>query len=263
MTPGMLPRSPRPLRVHRAIAPALGALALCCALAACERAPAPAQPAPAPASPPAAAAPAAAAPVAAPAPAEAPGAPTASNAPASAVRGVLDLFAGDAPTWEVFAAQPDVTWFDREPVPAPGALGGEDARSRSGRIGWSDTDPPPGNLPPETEAGVTLTGRDAVEQVAFRKARPSTAYEAAIRAQLGADVQLARIADRCARAPGSQRPDRRGTAFFEVRIGSRAPLYMQGSADADGGNTGPGNTTFEFTRTRPDARIRDMGCVAG
>lgn len=262
MIPGMFPQPPRHPRVHRAIAPALRALALCCALVACERAPAPAQEAPAPASPPAAA-PAAAAPVAAPAPAEAPGAPTASNAPASAARGVLDLFAGDAPTWEAFAAQPDVTWFDREPVPAPGALGVEDARSRSGRIAWVDTDPPPGNLPPETEAGVTLTGRDAVEQVAFRKARPSTAYEAAIRAQLGGDVQVARIADRCAHALGSQRPDRRSTAFFEVRVGSRAPLYMQGSADADGGNTGPGNTTFEFTRTRPDARIRDMGCVAG
>lgn len=241
------PRSPR------AIVPALFALSLCCALAACERSSAPAQDTPAP-TPAPTAEPAAAEPVVAPAPAPAPA--EAPNTPASAARGVLDTFAGDAPTWDAFAAQPDVTWFDREPV-ADG-----DSRSRGGRIAWVDTDPPPAPLPPETEAGLTLTGHEAVEQVAFRKARPSTDYEAAIRAQLGGDVQIARIADRCAHAFGSQRPDRRGTAFFELRIGAQAPLYMQGSADADGGNTGPGNTTFEFTRMRPDARIQGMGCVA-
>lgn len=244
----MSSRTPLAPRVMR---PALLALWLCCALAACDRAPAPAQdtPAPAPAAEPAAAEPAVAA-APAPTPAEAP------NTPASAARGVLDTFAGDAPTWDAFAAQPDVTWFDREPV-ADG-----DSRSRGGRIAWVDTNPPPAPLPPETEAGLTLIGHDAVEQIVFRKANPSSDYETAIRAQLGGDVQVTRIADHCAHAFGSQRADRRDTAFFELRIGTHVPLYMQGSADADGGNTGPGSTTFEFTRTRPDARIQGMGCVA-
>ena len=169
---------------------------------------------------------------------------------------MLNTFAGDAPTWDAFAAQPDVTWFDREPV-ADG-----ESRSRGGRIAWVDTNPPPAPLPPETEAGLTLIGHDAVEQVVFRKANPSSDYETAIRAQLGGDVQVTRIADHCAHAFGSQRADRRDTAFFELRIGTHVPLYMQGGADADGGNTGPGSTTFEFTRTRPDARIQGMGCVA-
>lgn len=233
----------------RALAASLLALSLCCVLAACERAPAPAQDTPAPAVEAPAVEPVAA-PTPAPAPADAP------STPASAARGVLDIFAGDAPSWDAFAAQPDVTWFDREPVAAG------DARSRSGRIAWVDTDPPPGGLPPEKDAGVTLIGHDAVEQVAFRKARPSSDYETAIRAQLGSDVRIARIADHCVHAFGSQRAGRLDTAFFELRIGAGAPLYMEGRANRDGGNTGPGDTTFEFGRTRPDARIQGMGCVA-
>jgi len=240
-------------RGSRAVATSLLVLSLCGVLAACERAPAPAHETPAQASTPATEAPVAepaAAPAPAPAPADVP------NTPPSTARGVLDTFASAAPTWEAFAAQPDVTWFDREPV-ADG-----DSRSRAGRIAWVDTDPPPAPLPPETEAGLTLIGHDAVEQVMFRKARPSNDYETAIRAQLGGDVQVTRIADQCAHAFGSQRADKLDTAFFEVRIGSDAPLYMEGRANRDGGNTGPGDTTFGFTRTRPDARIQGMGCNA-
>jgi hypothetical protein len=241
------------------------ALSLCCALVACERAapPAPAAvpDAPAPATVPAATTPAGTPPAAA-APAMPPEAPPAQAPAASAARGVLQAFAGDAPGWDAFAGVAGVTWSDPEPVASPGALGFEDARSRSGKIAWVDTDPPPGGLPPKTEAGVTLIGRDAVEMAAFRKSAPSNDYEASIRAQLGADVQVTRIADRCARMPGTSRPDRRDTAFFEVRLGTGAPLYMEGKADKDGGNTGPGSTTYEFTRTRPDARIHEMGCVA-
>ncbi len=251
----------RSSRGHRVVAATLLALSLCGVLGACERTEAPApssaqdastsRPAPVPAP---AEAPAAPAPVAGP---EAPPAQA-----ASAARGVLQTFAGDAPGWNAFAGIAGVTWSDAEPVASPGALGFEDARSRSGKIAWVDTDPPPGGLPPETEAGVTLIGRDAVEMAAFRKAAPSNDYEASIRAQLGADVQITRIADRCARMPGTTRPDRRDTAFFEVRLGTGAPLYMEGKADKDGGNTGPGSTTYEFTRIRPDARIHEMGCVA-
>lgn len=237
------------------------ALSLCGALVACKRADtAAAEAAPAaapatPADPPPAAAPATA-------PASAPEPMAAPAQAASGARGVLQAFAGAGAGWEPFAGVPGVTWSDAQPVAAPGALGFEDARSRSGKIAWVDTDPPPGGLPPETEAGVTLLGRDAVELAAFRKAAPSNDYEASIRAQLGADVQVTPIADRCTRMPGTSRPDRRDTAFFEVRLGTGAPLYMEGKADKDGGNTGPGSTTYEFTRTRPDARIHDMGCVA-
>lgn len=254
--------SRNPSRSPRTATFTLLALALCGVLAACERAATPApdaspMPPPAPTAAPATPseavpAPPATAPEAAPPPAQA----------VSAARGVLQAFAGDAPAWDAFAGVAGVTWSDAEPVASPGALGFEDARSRSGKIAWVDTDPPPGGLPPETEAGVTLIGRDAVEMAAFRKAAPSNDYEASIRAQLGADVQVTRIADRCARMPGTSRPDRRDTAFFEVRLGTGAPLFMEGKADKDGGNTGPGSTTYEFTRTRPDARIHEMGCVA-
>lgn len=256
--------SRKTFRSPRATTATLLALSLCCALAACERAATPAAdatPTPAPAPAAAAVTPSATPPAeATPAPvADAPAPPATA---ASAARGVLQAFAGDAPAWDAFAGVAGVTWSDVEPVASPGALGFEDARSRSGKIAWVDTDPPPGGLPPETEAGVTLIGRDAVEMAAFRKAAPSNDYEASIRAQLGADVQVTRIADRCARMPGTSRPDRRDTAFFEVRLGTGAPLFMEGKADKDGGNTGPGSTTYEFTRTRPDARIHEMGCVA-
>jgi hypothetical protein len=237
------------------------------ALAACERA------AP-PTTPEAAATPA---PVAAPAAPDVPAAPVAPAAEPAAVEAgsgaradaasppvlaALEAFASGEPAWASYAAIPGVTWNEAEPVPSPGALGAEDARTRTGKLAWVQTAPVPPGLVPEREAGITLVGRDGVETLAFRKFRPSTDYDAALRAQIGDGASIRLIADRCVRVGGTARANTRGTAFYEVRIGARAPIYLEGNADRDGGNRGPGSTTYEFTRARPDARIADMGCTA-
>jgi hypothetical protein len=182
-------------------------------------------------------------------------------ADARPMRAALDVFVTASPGWDAFAGIAGVTWNQAAPVPAPGAYGAEDTRTRTGVLSWIDTAPPPG-IAPEDQAGITLVGRETVESVAFRKFRPATDYEASIRAQVGDDARLTLIADRCARVYGTRRANRRGTAFYELRIGPGAPLYMEGNADRDAGKLGPGYTTYEFTRRRPDARIVDMGCVA-
>ncbi len=246
------------------------ALAASLTLAACEPAgQAPANPDAPPASP-AAAAPSAGASrtVAAPAP-EAVAAKTKAQDAATATQAVLERFAVlSAPGWDAFAALPGVTWSEAAPVPAPGAMG-EDAMSRAGVVQWADIPTPAGAASQRDEAqaqrehkvGLTLLGREAVEAIAFRKYRPSTDYEAALHAQLGANAKLRRIADRCARNYGSRGANTRGSAFFELMLDDRAPLYVEGYADKDGGKYGPGYTTFEITRMRPDARIADMGCI--
>ncbi|MFZ5638643.1 MAG: hypothetical protein ACOY82_18870 [Pseudomonadota bacterium] len=246
---------------------ALAALSLAFVLAACDREP-PTDPAVAPTDATAAestpAAPIApAAPVVAPTPSSStPVESTPAAIPAATpARAALEAFAGSSP-WEAFSGIAGVIWNDAEPVPTPGALGAEDARSRSGKLAWTETAPTPAGIEPEREAGITLVGREAVESLAFRKFRPATDYDAAIRAQVGDDVALTLIADGCARIFGTRRANARGTAFYEVRIGDRPPVYLEGNADRDGGKLGPGFTTYEFTRTRPDARIADMGCVA-
>ncbi|GAA4805145.1 hypothetical protein [Lysobacter hankyongensis] len=178
------------------------------------------------------------------------------------VRAALDAFVASPRGWDVFGRLAGVTWHQTEPVPAPGAYGAEDTRTRTGKLPWTDTATRPSDVASEDQAGITLIGRESVESVAFRKFRPSTDYEAAIRAQLGDDVRLKLIADRCARVYGTRRANRRGTAFYELHLGPAAPIYMEGNADSDTGKLGPGYTTYEFTRIRPDARIADMGCVS-
>ncbi len=184
---------------------------------------------------------------------------------------VLERFAApSAPGWDAFSVVPGVTWNEVAPVAAPGALGAEDAMSRAGKLEWVDITVQAGAGPQrsdaqaqrEREVGLTLLGREAVESIAFRKYRPSTEYEATLQAQLGDGATLRRIADRCARNFGSRGVNTRGSAFFELRLDQRVPLFVEGYADKDGGKYGPGYTTFEFTRTRPDTRIADMGCVA-
>lgn len=244
------------------------ALAMSLALAACEPA------AQAPANPEASASPttaattttAAATTAVAPAP-EAVPAETEAPVATTTTRAVLERFAlPSAPGWNVFAALPGVTWNENAPVVAPGALSAEDAMSRAGKLEWVDIAAQAGisetQAQREREVGITLLGREAVESIAFRKYRPSTEYEATLQAQLGAAAPLRRIADRCARNFGSRGANTRGSAFFELRLDQRAPLYVEAYADKDGGKYGPGYTTFEFTRARPDARIADMGCVA-
>lgn len=250
-------------RTHAPSRLALAALSLAFALAACDREPsteaavAPTEAAAAQSS----STPAAttAEPVATPVPP--PATPAEATPAATPARAALEIFAA-SPAWDAFSGVAGVTWNDAEPMPAPGALGAEDARSRAGKLPWTDTAPTPAGIEPEREAGITLVGREAVESLAFRKFRPSTDYDAAIRAQAGDDIALTLIADGCARVFGTRRANARGTAFYEVRIGDRPPVYLEGNADRDGGKLGPGFTTYEFTRTRPDARIADMGCVA-
>ena len=255
--------------------PAL-ALAMSLALAACTPA-AQAPPDPGVSAPPVtAAAPAAALTTSAapaadvlPAETEAPEATTTTQA-------ILERFAmPSAPGWDAFSELPGVTWNGSAPVAAPGALGAEDAMSRAGVLEWVDVGPrsgveSPGSESPGSEpqaqsghaVGLTLLGRKVVESIAFRKDRPSTEYEAILHAQLDDGAKLRRIADRCARNYGSRGTNTRSSAFFELRLDQRAPLYIEGYADKDGGKYGPGYTTFEVTRTRPDARIADMGCIA-
>ena len=247
------------------------ALAMSLVLAACEPA------AQAPVNPDASAPPtiaattttAAATKAAAPAPETAP-AETEAPVSTTATQAVLERFATpSAPGWDVFAELPGVTWNENAPVAAPGALGAEDTMSRAGKLEWVDIAAQAGAEPQRSEAqaqrerevGITLLGRQAVESIAFRKFRPSTEYEATLKAQLGDGASLRRIADRCARNFGSRGANTRSSAFFELRLDQHAPLYVEAYADKDGGKYGPGYTTFELTRARPDARIADMGCI--
>ena len=184
---------------------------------------------------------------------------------------ILERFAmPSAPGWDAFSELPGVTWNGSAPVAAPGALGAEDALSRAGVLEWVDVAPRTGVESPGSEpqaqsghaVGLTLLGRKVVESIAFRKDRPSTEYEALLHAPVDDGAKLQRIADRCARNYGSRGANTRSSAFFELRLDQRAPLYIESYADKDGGKYGPGYTTFEITRTRPDARIADMGCIA-
>ena len=183
---------------------------------------------------------------------------------------ILERFAMPAaPAWDAFSELPGVVWNGNAPVAAPGALGAENAMSRAGVIEWLDVAAGTGvqsqgseaQVPPERAVGLTLLGREAVESIAFRKYRPSTEYEATLHAQLDDGAQLRRIADRCARNYGSRGANTRTSAFLELRFDQRAPLYVEAYADKEGSKYSPGYTTFEVTRTRPDARIADMGCI--
>lgn len=194
------------------------------------------------------------------------------SAAGAATQTVLERFATSSdPSWDDFSELPGVTWSETAPVSAPGAPGLKNPISRSGKIEWVDVLTRTGSGlkssdtrgKDEREVGLTLLGEreGIVHMIAFRKYRASTEYEAMILAQLGDDAKLRRIADRCARNYGSRSGNTRGTAFFELRLDQETALYVESYADKDGGKYGPGYTTFEFSRTRPDARIADMGCV--
>jgi hypothetical protein len=175
-------------------------------------------------------------------------------------------------SWDAYATIDGVTWNEPMPIAGEGRFDPPDAKTRSGRFLWSASDDQTkaeninegqGTAAAmDNRVGLNLYGRESVDYVALRRFRIYTDYEVALRSQLGSQAVMKRIADRCARNFKSRASNNRSNAFFELKLGMNAPVYMEAYVDRDVGNSGPGYTTYQFTKDKPMDRIQDMSCIA-
>jgi hypothetical protein len=199
---------------------------------------------------------------AAPAELEAPARAEASSATNTPAARILATYAAaNGREWSAWETVAGVTWNDPAPIATPDAMDAADAQWRSGRFQWRFATPPVSER--DLDVGLTLIGAAAVDAISLRRFRPSSDYADALRSQFDTALELTPIAGRCSRNDGTAAPNDRETAFFAVRAVGPATLYMEAYVDREAGKTGPGYTTYTFTRDEPTARIRDMGCVRG
>ncbi len=183
----------------------------------------------------------------------------------TALNGLLLVFAGEAGAgWHAYDEVAGVRWRDAEPVETPEVADAELRYSRSGQLvleGFGDADLPDGEagadaglrVGNEGESGVTLNGNaERVNEIAVVKFYPSDDYEAVLRAQLPAAAKIAIEAECKAGEEDSQ-----NNRFYRIDLDGAEFAHVEAFIDAD---TGPGSTTFVFTRTRPDRRISELDC---
>lgn len=190
----------------------------------------------------------------------------------SPLQGVLDLFsAGEAATWPAFDRVPGVQWRDGAPQDNPDSNAPDNTRYRSGTLvlsGFGMVDVPDGKSGAEAgtrqanegEVGITLNGdAHSVRSVSLVKFYASENYREVLQNQLGPGASLKQIAGQCQLDYGTSAENTQANQFFALSLTGGKVVYTEAYVD-DGGNQGPGTTTFEFTRDKPAQKIASMRC---
>ncbi len=186
---------------------------------------------------------------------------------------LLEVFASrEKPSWASFDAVPGVHWRDPKPLENPDSTSPDETLYRNGNLllsGFGEVDVPDGNVGAEAgtkkdnegNVGVTLNGNVAsVHTVALLKFYASDNYRHIIEQQLGAGATIKPIAGPCALDYGTNAANTQRNAFYHITFAAAVPIYAEAYVDEDGGNQGPGTTTFVFYREKPTQRMAAMHC---
>lgn len=215
------------------------------------------------------------------APAQAAPVPSADVAAADAQQGkqqmsplerVLDLLlAKDGALWSAFDHAAGVQWRDPAPQDNPDSNAADNARYRSGTLllsGFGTVEVPDGKQGAEAgtrqanegEVGLTLNGdADRVHSVTLVKFYASEDYQPVLQRQFGPGAAVEPIAGQCELDYGTTAENTQANQFFRLRLTDGKIVYAEGYVD-DGGNQGPGTTTYEFTVNAPTQKIASMRC---
>ncbi|MGO1069118.1 hypothetical protein [Lysobacter sp. CA199] len=188
------------------------------------------------------------------------------------LQGLLDLLgAKDGAAWSAFDRAAGVQWRDPAPQDNPDSNAPENARYRSGTLllsGFGAVEVPDGKAGAEAgtrqanegEVGVTLNGdAERVHSFSLVKFYASDDYQGILRNQLGPGTSLKPIAGQCELDYGTTSENTQANQFFELGLTGSKIVYAEVYVD-DGGNQGPGTTTFEFTHDKPARKIASMRC---
>ena len=183
------------------------------------------------------------------------------------------LAAPNAPTWQAFDNVHGVTWHDAKPLDNPDATGADMSHYRSGNLllsGFGVVDVPDGKAGDqagtkqdnEGNVGATLNG-DAVtvQSIALVKFYPSENYQEILQHQLSGGASIKPVGGSCELDFGTTAANTQKNAFYQITLGAgSAPVFAEAYLDEDGGNQGPGSTTFVFYRSKPAQRMAAMRC---
>ena len=192
----------------------------------------------------------------------------------SPLQNLLGAFAApNAPAWSAFDAVAGVQWRDAKPQDNPDATGPDTSHYRSGNLllaGFGVVDVPDGKTGDEAgtrqdnegNVGVTLNGdAEAVPSIVLVKFYPSDNYHEIIQHQLGGDASVKPAGGSCELDFGTTAANTQKNAFYQIQLGARLPpVFAEAYVDEDGGNQGPGSTTFVFYRSKPAQRMAAMRC---
>ncbi|MGO4701106.1 hypothetical protein [Dyella sp. 2RAB6] len=192
----------------------------------------------------------------------------------SPLQNLLGVFAAaHASSWPAFDAVAGVHWRDAKPLDNADATGPDMSHYRSGNLllaGFGMVDVPDGKTGEEAgtkqdnegNVGVTLNGdATAVQSVALVKFYPSENLQEILQHQLSGDAAIKPIGGSCALDFGTTAANTQKNAFYQITLGAgAAPVFAEAYIDEDGGNQGPGSTTFVFYRSKPAQRMEAMRC---
>ncbi|MFD1298296.1 hypothetical protein ACFQ4Q_16850 [Lysobacter gummosus] len=188
------------------------------------------------------------------------------------LQSLLDVLgAKDGAAWSAFDHALGVQWRDPAPQDNPDSNSPRNARYRSGTLllaGFGMVEVPDGKAGAEAgtrqanegEVGVTLNGdAQTVHSVSLVKFYASDDYQGILQKQLGPGASLKPIAGQCELDYGTTSENTQANQFFELSLTGSKIVYAEVYVD-DGGNQGPGTTTFEFTPDKPAQKIASMRC---
>ncbi|WP_346948785.1 hypothetical protein [Dyella sp.] len=192
----------------------------------------------------------------------------------SPLQNLLGVFAAtNASPWAAFDAVAGVQWRDAKPLDNPDATGPDMSHYRSGNLllaGFGMVDVPDGKTGGEAgtrqdnegNVGATLNGdAAAVQSIALVKFYPSENYQEILQHQLSGNAAIKPIGGSCALDFGTTAANTQKNAFYQITLGANAaPVFAEAYIDDDGGNQGPGSTTFVFYRSKPAQRMEAMRC---
>lgn len=183
----------------------------------------------------------------------------------TAMNGVLLVFAGETGTdWQAYDDVAGVQWRDAQAVEMPDVSDPELRFSRSGRLtlaGFGETDLPDGETGAdaglrrgnEGESGLTLNGNaQRVNEVVVLKFYPSEDYDTILRNQLPAAAKIVLEAVCPADDADSQK-----NRFYRIDLDGDTFAHVESYVDEE---SGPGSTTFVFTRDKQERRIAELAC---
>jgi hypothetical protein len=191
----------------------------------------------------------------------------------SPLQNLLSVFASrKAAPWPSFDAVPGVHWRDTKPLENPDANSADETVYRSGNLllsGFGQVDVPDGKVGAdagirednEGDVGVTLNGNpSSVQSIALQKFYPSDNYTHILQQQFDTNAMLKPVAGQCALDYGTTAVNTQKNAFYQITFDTTTSIYVEAYIDEDGGNQGPGFTTFIFTLSKPAQRIVAMQC---
>ena len=192
----------------------------------------------------------------------------------SPLQNLLGVFAAtNAASWPAYDDVAGVQWRDAQPLDNPDGTGPDMSHYRSGNLllaGFGMVEVPDGKTGAdagtkqdnEGNVGATLNGDAAtVQSIALVKFYPSENYQEILQHQFNGDAAIKPIGGSCAFDFGTTAANTQKNAFYQITLGANAaPVFAEAYIDADGGNQGPGNTTFVFYRSKPAQRMEAMRC---